>query len=87
MESSSKPSAKNKQELCNKTPEMIGILSFEVANVISKIVHLHKKSTTKLWKKKFASVRSPSPVTDGPFVVVMMMMLRTGLQEKLGIVG
>lgn len=45
LESSSKPPTKNKQETRSKSPETIGILSFEVANVMSKTVHLHKSLT------------------------------------------
>ncbi|XP_076932593.1 protein PSK SIMULATOR 3-like [Bidens hawaiensis] len=43
LESSSKPLTKNANN--NNKPDIIGILSFEVANVMSKTVHLHKSLT------------------------------------------
>ncbi|KAK1430415.1 hypothetical protein QVD17_13124 [Tagetes erecta] len=59
FESSSKPVTKNKDDNRSKSPATIGILSFEVANVLSKTVHLHKSLTnTEISKLKNEILKS-----------------------------
>ncbi|CAI9277747.1 unnamed protein product [Lactuca saligna] len=82
LESSSKPSAKNKQDTRNKTPETIGILSFEVANVMSKIVHLHKSLTN----SEISKLKNEILKSDGVKTLVSSdetYLLDLALSEKL----
>ncbi|KVH91327.1 uncharacterized protein LOC112529765 [Cynara cardunculus var. scolymus] len=82
LESSSKPSAKNKQEIRNKTPETIGILSFEVANVMSKTVHLYKSLTN----SEISKLKNEILKSDGVKALVSSdetYLLDLALSEKL----
>ncbi|KAI3790691.1 hypothetical protein L2E82_03921 [Cichorium intybus] len=62
LEPSSKKSTRNKQEIQSKTPETIGILSFEVANVMSKTVRLHKSLTNSEISKLKSQILSSDAV-------------------------
>ncbi|KAI3700746.1 hypothetical protein L2E82_45384 [Cichorium intybus] len=82
LESSSKPLAKNKQETGNKAPETIGILSFEVANVMSKTVHLHKSLTN----SEISKLKNEILKSDGVKTLVSSdetYLLDLALSEKL----
>ncbi|KAK9059015.1 hypothetical protein SSX86_021634 [Deinandra increscens subsp. villosa] len=82
LESSSKPSANNKHEIRNKTPETIGILSFEVANVLSKTVHLHKSLTN----SEISRLKNEILKSDGVKTLVSSdetYLLDLALSEKL----
>ncbi|KAL4567398.1 hypothetical protein LXL04_022982 [Taraxacum kok-saghyz] len=82
LESSSKPSAKSRQEIRKKTPETIGILSFEVANVMSKTVHLHKSLTN----SEISKLKNEILKSDGVKTLVSSdetYLLDLALSEKL----
>ncbi|KAK9068182.1 hypothetical protein SSX86_012293 [Deinandra increscens subsp. villosa] len=82
LESSSKPLTKNKQEIRSKTPGTIGILSFEVANVMSKTVHLHKSLTN----SEISRLKNEILKSDGVKTLVSSdetYLLDLALSEKL----
>ncbi|KAI3523987.1 hypothetical protein L1887_02559 [Cichorium endivia] len=82
LEPSSKKSTRNKQEIQSKTPETIGILSFEVANVMSKTVRLHKSLTN----SEISKLKSQILSSDGVKTLVSSdetYLLDLALSEKL----
>ncbi|KAI3756739.1 hypothetical protein L1987_56562 [Smallanthus sonchifolius] len=82
LESSSKAPTKNKQEIRNKTSATIGILSFEVANVLSKTVHLHKSLTN----SEISKLKNEILKSDGVKTLVSSdetYLLDLALSEKL----
>ncbi|KAI3703290.1 hypothetical protein L1987_73246 [Smallanthus sonchifolius] len=82
LEPSSKQLTKNKQEIRNKSPETIGILSFEVANVMSKTVHLHKSLTN----SEISRLKNEILKSDGVKTLVSSdetYLLDLALSEKL----
>ncbi|KAI3804279.1 hypothetical protein L1987_25700 [Smallanthus sonchifolius] len=82
LESSSKAPTKNKPEIRNKTPTTIGILSFEVANVLSKTVHLHKSLTN----SEISKLKNEILKSDGVKTLVSSdetYLLDLALSEKL----
>ncbi|CAH1427031.1 unnamed protein product [Lactuca virosa] len=82
LEPSSKKSTRNKQEIQSKTPETIGILSFEVANVMSKTVRLHKSLTN----SEISKLKTQILFSDGVKALVSSdetYLLDLALSEKL----
>ncbi|KAI3707466.1 hypothetical protein L6452_26014 [Arctium lappa] len=82
LEPSSKKSTKTNQEFHNQTPETIGILSFEVANVMSKTVRLHKSLTN----SEISKLKSEILNSDGVKTLVSSDetdLLDLALTEKL----
>lgn len=82
LEPSSKKSTRNRQEIQSKTPETIGILSFEVANVMSKTVRLHKSLTN----SEISKLKSQILSSDGVKTLVSSdetYLLDLALSEKL----
>ncbi|KAL8238553.1 hypothetical protein R6Q59_015120 [Mikania micrantha] len=82
LQTSSKPVTKNKQEIRNKTIETIGILSFEVANVMSKTVRLHKSLTN----SEISRLKNEILKSDGVKTLVSSdetYLLDLALSEKL----
>ncbi|KAL8196036.1 hypothetical protein R6Q57_025036 [Mikania cordata] len=81
-QSSSKAGTKNKHQIRNKTSETIGILSFEVANVLSKTVHLHKSLTS----SEISKLKNEILKSDGVKTLVSSdetYLLDLALSEKL----
>lgn len=82
IEPSSKKSTRNKHEIRSKSPETIGILSFEVANVMSKTVRLHKSLTS----PEISNLKNQILNSDGVKTLVSSdetYLLDLALSEKL----